>query len=109
MGFLLHMGATVLCMHGGRGTATSASPRVRLGGQSAVTLNASWAVAGCPFATPEPAPKPCATIRFLTPAARVRIGGEPAVLSTATGVCLGPMGVQGAPQVVAQQTRVRGQ
>ena len=38
MSFLLHQGATVLCSHGGQATPTSASTRVKLGGQPATTL-----------------------------------------------------------------------
>lgn len=108
MSFLLHMGATVLCSHGGQGSPTSVSSRVRVDGQPAAKISTSWTVAGCPFTTPEPAPKPCVTIQFTTPAGRVRIEGEPAVLSTASGICTGPLGVQGAPNVVQQQMRVKG-
>ncbi len=109
MSFLLHLGATVICTHGGQGNPTSTSTRVRLGGQPAVNLTHSYTIAGCPFATPEPAPKPCTTVQWTTPATRVRIEGAPALLSTSAGVTIGPMGVQGSPQAVAQQTRVRGQ
>ena len=109
MSYLLHMGATVMCSHAGTGTPTTVSPRVRVDGQPAVAISASWTVAGCPFTTPEPAPKPCTTIQFTTPATRVRIGGEAAVLSSASGACIGPMGVQGSPNVVQQQFRVKGQ
>ncbi len=109
MSYLLHMGATVMCSHGGSATPTSVSARVRVDGQPAVAISASWSVAGCPFATPEPAPKPCATIQFTVPATRVRIEGEPAVLSSASGICTGPLGVQGSPNVTTQQFRVKGQ
>lgn len=109
MSFLLHLGATVICTHGGQATPTSASTRVRLGGQPAVTLSHSYTIAGCPFTTPEPAPKPCASAVWTGPATRVRIDGAPAILSTSTGITIGPMGTQGTPQAVAQQTRVRGQ
>jgi len=39
-GFLLHVGATVLCAHGGQAQATAPNPRVRLSGQPIVTLSA---------------------------------------------------------------------
>ncbi|MGV8986151.1 MAG: hypothetical protein ACOH2H_07705 [Cypionkella sp.] len=109
MGFLLHLGATVICTHGGQAAPTSASTRVKLSGQPAVNLTHSYQIAGCPFATPEPAPKPCVSVQWTTPAIRVRIEGSPAILSTSQGVTMGPMGVQGTPQAVAQQTRVQGQ
>jgi hypothetical protein len=109
MSFLLHLGATVICSHGGQAMPGSASTRVRLSGQPAVNLSHAYQIAGCPFATPEPAPKPCTSVQWTAPATRVRIEGNPAVLSTSSGLTLGPLGVQGAPQAVATQTRVRGQ
>jgi hypothetical protein len=108
MSFLLHVGATVICSHGGQATPAGGSARVLLSRQPAVSLAHSYTIAGCPFATPEPAPKPCATVQWTTVATRVRIEGQPAILSTSTGLTVGPMGVQGQPQAVAQQTRARG-
>lgn len=109
MSFLLHQGATVLCTHGGQATPTTASLRVKLGGQPATTLAHTYTIAGCPFATPEPAPKPCTTVQWTTPATRVRIEGQPALLSTSQGITIGPLGTQGTPTAVAQQVRVKGQ
>ena len=37
-GPLLHLGATVLCSHGGQATPTAPNPRVLLSGQPATTL-----------------------------------------------------------------------
>ncbi len=48
-GFLLHQGATVLCMHGGQAQATAPNPRVMVVGQPVVTQTAPHVVAGCPF------------------------------------------------------------
>jgi uncharacterized Zn-binding protein involved in type VI secretion len=109
MSFLLHQGAQVLCSHGGQATPTMASARVKLSGQPATTQGHAYTIAGCPFSTPEPAPKPCTSVQWTTVATRVRIEGQPALLSSSSGVTNGPMGVQGSPQVVMQQTRVRGQ
>jgi hypothetical protein len=109
MSFLLHQGATVLCTHGGQANPTTASLRVKLGGQPATTLSHAYTIAGCPFATPEPAPKPCASVQWTTPATRVRVEGQPALLSTSQGITIGPLGTQGTPMAVQQQTRVRGQ
>lgn len=109
MSFLLHLGATVICTHGGQANPTTTSTRVLLGGQPATTVSHSYTIAGCPFATPEPAPKPCLSVQWTTPATRVLIEGSPALLSTSAGITIGPMGVQGTPQATAQQARVRGQ
>ena len=48
-GYILQMGATVLCAHGGQATATSPFPRVTLGGQPVTTQPPPWTIAGCPF------------------------------------------------------------
>ena len=109
MSFLLHQGATVLCTHGGQATPTTSALRVKLGGQPATTLAHSYTISGCPFATPDLAPKPCASVQWTTPATRVRIEGQPALLSTSQGITIGPLGTQGTPMAVAQQVRVRGQ
>lgn len=109
MSFLLHQGATVLCTHGGQATPGTASLRVKLGGQPATTVAHTYTIAACPFTTPEPAPKPCTTVQWTTPATRVRIEGQPALLSTSQGITIGPMGTQGTPMAVAQQVRVKGQ
>lgn len=109
MSFLLHVGATVICTHGGQAMPTGGSARVRVSNQPVVNLSHVYTIAGCPFATPEPAPKPCATVQWTSVATRVRIEGQPAILSNSTGLTIGPQGVQGQPQAVAQQTRARGQ
>jgi hypothetical protein len=108
MGFLLHVGATVICTHGGQASPAGGYARVRLSGQPAVTLQQSYSIAGCPFATPEPAPKPCASVQWQKVALRVRMGGAPAILSDSSGITIGPMGTQGTPSAVAQQIRVKG-
>ncbi|MEM8957347.1 MAG: hypothetical protein AAGC86_05970 [Pseudomonadota bacterium] len=108
MSFLLHLGATVICTHGGQCLPNSASTRVRLGGQPAVTAAHTHTVAGCPLTTPD-GPKPCASVTWTAPATRVRIEGAPALLSTSAGITIGPLGTQGAPQAMGQQARVTGQ
>jgi len=108
MGFLLHQGATVLCTHGGQAMPAAASGRVTLSGQPATTLAHGYTIAGCPFTTPEPAPKPCAQVQWTSAASRVFIDGAPALTSDSQGITIGPLGTQGTPQPVAQQVRVRG-
>ena len=46
-GFLLHVGATVLCAHGGQAQPTAPNPRVLVSGQPIVTMAAPYVVAGC--------------------------------------------------------------
>jgi uncharacterized Zn-binding protein involved in type VI secretion len=104
-GFLLHVGATVLCMHGGQAQATSPNPRVKVGGQPVVTQSAPHSVAGCPFSTPG-GPMPCVTAQWVTAATRVRAGGVPVLLQDGQAVCV-PNGT--GVNIVMTQMRVKGQ
>lgn len=103
-GFLLHAGATVLCMHGGQAQPTAPNPRVRVGGQPIVTQAAPHAVAGCPFNV-SGSPVPCVTAQWVTAATRVRAGGVPVLLQDSLAVCA-PNGT--GVSIVMTQTRVRG-
>jgi hypothetical protein len=69
-GFLLHVGATVMCMHAGQAQPTSPNPRVTVGGQPVVTQPAPYTVAGCPFFV-GPSPSPCVTAQWVVAATRV--------------------------------------
>lgn len=84
-GPLLHVGATVLCAHGGQAQPTAPFPRVTVGGQPVVTQTAPYAVAGCPF--PPPSGGPCVTAQWVTAATRVRAGGLPVLLRDSQAVC----------------------
>ena len=50
-GFIVHLGATVLCAHGGQAMPTSPNPRVLVSGQPVATQPTPYAIAGCPFMT----------------------------------------------------------
>jgi hypothetical protein len=103
-GFLLHQGATVLCLHGGQAQLTAPNPRVKVGGQPVVTQPAPHTVAGCPFNV-SGAPSPCVTAQWVTGATRVRAGGQPVLLQDSQAVCA-PNGT--GITVAMTQTRVRG-
>jgi hypothetical protein len=103
-GFLLHLGATVLCAHGGQAQPTQPNPRVRVTGQPVVTQAAPYTVAGCPFVAGV-VPSPCVTAQWVTGAVRVRAGGVPVLLQDSQAVCV----PNGTPlNIVVTQTRVRG-
>jgi hypothetical protein len=103
-GFLLHVGATVLCSHGGQAQPTVPNPRVRVSGQPIVIQPAPYVVAGCPFA-PSGVPTPCVTANWVTSAARVRAGGMPVLLQDSQAITV----PNGTPLIiVATQVRVRG-
>ncbi len=97
---ILHLGATVLCSHGGQATATSPFPRVTLGGQPVATLTTVYAVAGCGLSGSAP---PCVTAQWVAGATRVLAGGAPVATAMGTAVCV-PTGGPLLP--VMQQVRV---
>jgi hypothetical protein len=98
---VLHVGATVLCSHGGQATPTAPFPRVTLGGQPLVTLTSPYTVAGCSL--PPNAGGPCVTAQWTSGATRVIAGGAPVLVQSGSAVCT-PTGV---PLMVVQaQVRV---
>ena len=104
-GFLLHMGATVMCAHAGQAQPTAPNPRVMVGGQPIVTQSTMYTIAGCPFTTPAGAPMPCVTGQWVLAATRVLAGGQPVLLQDSQAVCI----PNGTPlNIVVTQTRVRG-
>ena len=102
-GFLLHVGATVLCSHGGQAQPTSPNPRVRVSGQPIVTQPAPYVVAGCPFAPVSPLP--CVTATWVVAALRVRASGLPVLLQDSQAVTI-PNGVP--LNIISTQVRVKG-
>jgi hypothetical protein len=105
-GFLLHQGATVLCLHAGQAQPTAANPRVKVGGQPVVTQTAPYTIAGCTLPPPTAANGPCVTAQFVTAATRVRAGGMPVLLQDSQAICA-PTGT--GLQVILTQIRVKGQ
>lgn len=103
-GFLLHMGATVLCLHAGQAQPTAPNPRVKAGGQPIVTLPTLYTIAGCPFVAGT-VPSPCVTAQFVTSATRVTAGGVPVLLQDSQAVCVpNATGLN----IVVTQVRVKG-
>jgi hypothetical protein len=107
-GLLLHVGAQLLCPHGGQISTVSSNLRVLVSGQAVATMADLSLVAGCAFNV-SGAPQPCIKVQWLGPAARVMVGGQPALLQTSPGLCESPAQVpQGPPVLVAGQLRVQG-
>jgi hypothetical protein len=79
-GPIVHLGATVMCAHGGTAVALSPFPRVTVSGQPVVTLTTQYAVAGCGL-TGTGAP-PCLTGQWFAGAMRVLAGGTPVAIQT---------------------------
>lgn len=101
-GFILHVGATILCAHGGQAQPTQPNPRVMVSGQPIVTLPAPFVVAGCPFNV-SGSPVPCITAQWVTAAARVTSNGMPVLLLDSQAICV----PNGTPlMILATQLRV---
>ena len=102
-GFLIHVGASVLCSHGGQAQASASNPRVTVSGQPTVTIAAPWLVAGCTLPPPTAANGPCISAQFVTAATRVTSNGQPLLLFDSQAICA----PTGTPLlIVASQTRV---
>jgi hypothetical protein len=110
-GFILHTGAVVNCTHAIPAQIPPIQPRVLVSGQPVATMASQILVAGCPFTIPGPKPQPCLTIKWLMPAVRVLVMGQPPLLQPTPGpgqgLCLSPEQIpNGPPIVAAMQPRV---
>lgn len=108
---VFHVGATALCPHAGQVSVVSSNTRVKVSGQAVATQSDNFTVAGCPFQVPVgPAtkPQPCVRVQWLVPATRVRVGGQPVILTSSTGIAQSAEQIpQGAPNILVTQTRVK--
>jgi hypothetical protein len=102
-GFLLHVGATVICMHAGQAQPTVSNPRVKVSGQPIVTQAAPYVVAGCGL-TGTLIP-PCVTAQWIVAATRVVSGGVPVLLQDSQAICT-PTGT--GLNILLTQMRVKG-
>jgi hypothetical protein len=99
-GPLLHLGARVVCAHGGQALPIAPNPRVTLSGQPVITVAVpfSYSILGC--ALPPVANGPCVAGQFTSIAAHVKVEGAPVLLFDGLGVCA-PSGtplIPGGPQ-----------
>jgi hypothetical protein len=104
-GFLLHLGATAICSHGGQAMPTAPNPRVKVSSQPIVVQSTTYTVAGCPFTTPGGTPLPCVTAQWVVGAIRVKADGVPVLLQDSQAVTI-PNGVP--LNVLVTQPRVKG-
>jgi len=102
-GFLLHVGAKVLCSHVGEAAPITPNPRVLVSGQPIATLTSLYAVVGCTL--PPNAGGPCVTAQWVSGAMRVLADGAPVLLFDSRAIC-SPTGTPLIPAVT--QTSVIG-
>lgn len=104
-GTLLHLGAQVICSHGGQAQPVAPVPRVTVSGQPVVTIESPYVVAGCALPPPPAANGPCVTAQFITSATRVMAEGAPVLLLDSMSICA----PSGTPLIVMEtQMRVTG-
>jgi hypothetical protein len=102
-GFLLHVGATVLCSHAGQAQPTVPNPRVTVTGQPTVAITSPYVIAGCTLPPPPGANGPCVTAQYITAATHVTSNGQPLLLFDSQAICA----PTGTPLItVVTQTRV---
>src|ERR1700721_1854345 len=85
-GPILHVGATVLCSHGGQAVPTAPSPVLLVSGMPAATVAAPYSVAGCAFVPPA-GNGPCVTGQWTVGAVQVTSEGQPVVIMTGAAIC----------------------
>lgn len=105
-GYILHQGATVLCMHGGQAQATVPNQRVKVSNQMTVQQPNPWTIAGCPYTVPPGVPMPCVTGQWVSAATRVKSGGMALLLQDSHAVCV-PNGTD--VNIVTTQMRAKAQ
>ena len=101
-GPVVHLGATVICMHGGTATPSAPFARVMVSGQPVVTQACPYVVAGCGL-TGTTVP-PCVSGQWVVAAPRVFAGGTPVVLQGSSQAVCAPTGT--GLNVLVAQTRV---
>jgi hypothetical protein len=102
-GFIVHVGATVLCAHAGQAQPTVPNTRVTVGGQPSVTITGPYTVAGCTMPPPPSGNGPCVTAQWLTGSTRVTSNGQPLVVLSSQAICA----PTGTPlMITVTQTRV---
>lgn len=102
-GFLVHQGATILCLHGGTAQPVVTNPRVKVSSRPIVTQSSTYTIAGCSLTSPT-APF-CASAQWTTAATRVKAGGVPVVLQDSQATCVS---TSTGLNIVLTQTRVKG-
>lgn len=102
-GFLLHVGATVLCSHAGQAQPTAPNPCVMVSTMPTVLLPTQYVVAGCAMPPPPAGNGPCVTAQFMVGSTRVLSNGQPLLLFDSMATCV----PTGTPTITASsQTRV---
>ena len=104
-GFLLHVGAKVICMHSGQAQPVTSNHHVKVSGQEVVTQSNNYSITGCTLPPPTSGNGPCASAQWVTAATRVKANEMPVLLKDSQATCT-PSGT--GLNVLVTQNRVRG-
>ena len=111
-GPLLHVGAVAACPHAAPANIMPSQTRVLVSGQPVATISSQITIAGCPFqipAGPAMKPSPCLTAKWLMPAVRVLVMGQPAALAPGPSLAQSPEQIPQGPLILSVvQARVIG-
>ncbi|MXS86154.1 hypothetical protein ABO04_09640 [Nitrosomonas sp. HPC101] len=86
-GFLVHVGAQVMCLHAGQAMPTVPNPRVTVSSQPTVLITTPYVVAGCTLPPPPAANGPCVTAQWLSGTTRVFSNGQPLLVQSSQAIC----------------------
>ena len=101
-GFLVHVGAQVMCSHAGQAQPTVPNPRITVSGQPTVAITSPYVVAGCTLPPPPTANGPCVTAQWLSGTTRILSNGQPLLVQSSQAICA----PTGTPLIIAvTQTR----
>jgi hypothetical protein len=105
-GPVYHVNNVAICPHGGQVQVAPTNARVLVNGQPVALFSDPALIAGCAFNVAS-VPQPCLRVQWLVPAVRVQVMGQPVLLQTSAGLCLGPtQAPQGPASVLVNQPRV---
>lgn len=107
-GPLFELNTPMQCPHGAKATHVPSQMRVLISSAPALTVSDAGMVAGCPFTLPNGKPSPCVTIQWSAPAVRVKLSGQPALLSSSVGLCKSPEQAPQGPVIASPSPRVKG-
>lgn len=106
---VLTQASQIQCPHGAVVTHVPSNVRVTVMGSPVLVATDVATIAGCAFTIPPTTPSPCVTVRWIVPAARVKVMGQPVLLQSSVGLCnAATQAPQGPPIVGATQPRVQG-
>jgi hypothetical protein len=103
---LIEQAATMMCPHAGQVQATPTISRVSIGGQTPLSKDDTFIIAGCPFVLAS-SPHPCTEIQWITATTRVTAEGKALLLDSSSGLCkAADSAPQGSQNIVVTQQRV---